>query len=1217
MASPFDAATPQPDATPQDTGNPWLSLPRGPGGTPMLTVTPSAAPSTQVQPSGGGATPPVNNTQQVPYVAGASQGQNPTVNIDKSVPRYDKRLVDQDGIPADLYKYLSVHETTEKALMQKGMSYDDAHAQATAAEKNAVTSDGYDWKTYESIMDGYAAHTEQEKNAQTPSQLYTQPYQQEGQTGLVKNTTEQQQPQGTQPPPPQNTNEPTADQLQQQIVQSRLRADRVFGGVTDFLRPLNESFYEVAKPWYAMKGLEENAINEALGHYGLDFMNDKAAISADPEQLFKLLGLDKNPPNSYSYEAGKMVWSTLATSMALYWGASYAAARAAAPPILNAAPSIGTGIGDLGNLAVSGYGNYAKLAAEQYSKAILANPAMHFVADQFASLGATMGGLKAGDYAKSQGLGPWGQLGANTLGSIVGGVGGVGAMMGAKAVAKPLYGLSKFAAKRLTDAVDAVAQEFGLYRRMTNFEARKPGPVMVNDQDLDNARKAETLARNASDAVVAARLYRDQQTPGTEPWEEANLHLQDRLADERSLHTDADKFWDKIPAAVRGKYSRQQSAIRAEFADTVYPKQFAQDQVQGELQVINDAVQQAYERMEPSSTLSMAEQSAKLSDGIWQARRLGKAILDKFWARTPINQPLPNRSILKALNGFAKSLEGKFTEAQIPTDKFQELREAMGDIRKPLPTLNWLKNFMTEVHESADKAYAAGDARLGANLDRFHSMLFNEVARMYPNDVTLQQARAVSKQYFDLFTRGELGDILTKDRQGVPAVHPEDVLGQLMSRARGLRDLSTAVKWLGKARMASTTGKSTSTVLGPGEQAQLKQLQEQAVQSIKSYIQDYIKRYEGDPAKVNRLLGDPAFQQRIKPYANIAGQVRLYAGKLADLMDRRFALEKSALAKYAEADPDKALDMVWSAKDPAAMAKALMNGTAGVGGFASDPIALDGFKGGLIDRFVAKTNADPTKMVRMLTGPQGRLLKTVLSPGEYTRLENLVTRFKQISDVYVKESKLRNAKILLIQMLSLKLLAKAPEWMKAGEGGQLKQASLVAGFAKETAEKSLEKIDPKEMFRLAISNPEFEQMLFRSIPTDVKDGKEFVSAIERTSAFEWSAMSVFRNWLMSGQGPGPHDVAEATDQIFANAIPSAQAGELVPFPGYPGDAEARMLQVQGLKNTMVDRNPSASSEAINSAFDQYFSGRMGGAKVLSMGPEAYNRWLERNGQRPR
>lgn len=101
-------------------------------------------------------------------VSGADSDKT-AVYIDRRIPQYSPKLKDKNGKPANLWKYLSIHETKEAKAMAGGMSYSSAHTNiATPAERKAVLDDGVSWKLYEAEINGYLAKIEHEKAKNPP-----------------------------------------------------------------------------------------------------------------------------------------------------------------------------------------------------------------------------------------------------------------------------------------------------------------------------------------------------------------------------------------------------------------------------------------------------------------------------------------------------------------------------------------------------------------------------------------------------------------------------------------------------------------------------------------------------------------------------------------------------------------------------------------------------------------------------------------------------------------------------------------------------------------------------------------------------------------------------------------------------------------------------------------------------------------------------------------
>lgn len=93
--------------------------------------------------------------------------------VDRSIRQFS---VLPSGWLCNNWKYLSVHEQSERYAMARGLSYDDAHSKvAEPAEHRAVEEDGGDWKEYTHHMDGLLAKIEHEKVKNPPPDPHIDP----------------------------------------------------------------------------------------------------------------------------------------------------------------------------------------------------------------------------------------------------------------------------------------------------------------------------------------------------------------------------------------------------------------------------------------------------------------------------------------------------------------------------------------------------------------------------------------------------------------------------------------------------------------------------------------------------------------------------------------------------------------------------------------------------------------------------------------------------------------------------------------------------------------------------------------------------------------------------------------------------------------------------------------------------------------------------------
>lgn len=102
-------------------------------------------------------------------IVSGADSKGDTVYVDRRIPQFSRKLRDKSGKPANLWKYLGIHETYEEAAQKRGFSYDRAHTKvATPMERRAVEADGVSWKAYSEEIDGYLDHIEKEKVTRPP-----------------------------------------------------------------------------------------------------------------------------------------------------------------------------------------------------------------------------------------------------------------------------------------------------------------------------------------------------------------------------------------------------------------------------------------------------------------------------------------------------------------------------------------------------------------------------------------------------------------------------------------------------------------------------------------------------------------------------------------------------------------------------------------------------------------------------------------------------------------------------------------------------------------------------------------------------------------------------------------------------------------------------------------------------------------------------------------
>lgn len=377
----------------------------------------------------------------------------------------------------------------------------------------------------------------------------------------------------------------------------------------------------------------------------------------------------------------------------------------------------------------------------------------------------------------------------------------------------------------------------------------------------------------------------------------------------------------------------------------------------------------------------------------------------------------------------------------------------------------------------------------------------------------------------------------------------------------------------------------TSTKLfGPEDQQRLGQLSSDLENGIRSQFQEELGKVISTP-KANGVLPDASeialkqqsivakWSDRIKSFSGVAGEVQAaMQDALKGVADRR-VIEDSALAKFFETkDPQVAVQRVWSSANPAALARNLINGEAGVGGFIKDPAALEGFRAALVDKLFAQGRGDPRAIQRILSeNPKlDRLMNVAVGGDRMDRLDRIMTNLVATQDQ--SHSKWAEFWITGARLASLKLSAMMP---KIGEGAELMQASIFSQTAKKAVMGILHKDTAENLLKDAIRNPAAERLLLQSgngnwktYADAMRDMHRDQIALRRVLRFGDGVIQAYNAAQSNEDGPGPvdHRPSVANSNIGAdrgwslndfNPIGTANAMDTSQLPNSPNIDDRR------------------------------------------------------------
>jgi hypothetical protein len=811
--------------------------------------------------------------------------------------------------------------------------------------------------------------------------------------------------------------------------------------------------------------------------------------------------------------------------------------------------------------------------------AMVANPYIGLVADQVGSVGTTLGEEKGGP-----------------MGGFVGGmVGSLGAALPLFA-AKAGFKLTANIAQRVAGVVDNMMGNLGskVYAKL----ADKPyGMPVVSDDILDAYRSTESAAREAGDAVVQHRNTYIKAPEGSPARFQAYNDWQAAHHTETVAAKAADEAFYAIPEQVRGRYSQQAEAIRSATAEIVQPGVFAQNQLKGDRQAVTDRINGVFASIKSEDpSLTSQDYSARISQGLVDAKAAADGIEQKMWARAPLGEKMSERATpLNDLNSYAAEMKANFSPSQVPNDAVTRLFRLFAPMSapgvfQPLPTLQRVKAEATALWKDINAAAAAGvpDQQLVRNGTKLEGLMNNWMADSFPENVPLQQAREFSRFKHELFGQDTtLFTYLQPGRGGTDRVRPEDVLDHLMKSKHGLQDvyamtdrLMSTGQWgppdmsmaetavnpiltarveqgvrpldnlsspsvnpivrIGSTATGTRTGGSVVGAAGPQGSNDLLGNTAQTLGDLRSNIENGIKQKfqeelqasssamtsKGETQSATQIANDmnnvvKKWAPHIKAFADVAGELQAATNAaMKGVADRR-AIEDSALAKYFESDDvGRAIDGIWTSGNPAGIAKALITGEAGAGGFAKDPVALEGFRSALVDKLFDTTARQPEKIRLALdNGATARLMETALGPDRFNRLNNLVNRAVEMNQAG-RFSKGAQAMVFAAQYLSLKVSSILP---KIGEGGELKQAAIFSHLAKEMAMHIFAGQDPVIMLSEAVRNPAIERNMWSRVPDSAKEAKVNVALMKRVLRYDSGVRQAYDSYNKYGPNPDPID----------------------------------------------------------------------------------------------
>lgn len=512
---------------------------------------------------------------------------------------------------------------------------------------------------------------------------------------------------------------------------------------------------------------------------------------------------------------------------------------------------------------------------------------------------------------------------------------------------------------------------------------------------------------------------------------------------------------------------------------------FSRDQITGAQTYQDKAIENAINSIPTTGTTGQIQ--TRTHDLLQQAEKISKRIVSGFWDRVPLKTKLDVGELRSDVIKFRRELED--VDNSRPDTMIQKVmdtvrlrrEEGSGKIIAPKPTIQKLRDLQSQIGTAITEERARDAPREGQvrNLSRLSELIDDHIAREMPNNTSIEQARQMSRRHNDLFSRGPINDILSKRRTGDFRVPVADSVDTLLQKTDGLAALKAVQDGVSTyPRIPTTRFMPKSYFASPyavtdADKSTLDQMIKSAEDSIRASFREAA---EAGPQKA--VAYSVKNEEGIKALSKVAGEVQFAAQRVADALAEKKYLASSALAKFSETSPEKAVQNIFAQRDPRAVAGQLMLA------FKGDPDALEGLRNQVLNEFIynkAKTN--PNVMQKMMQEPRiQNLMEHVLAPEQLARLNRIISTAVRVGAE---------------DETGIKSFFRAPAKMTgrivgAAIGRRMGSGTIqVPGmFSKATGnfmERMLGGTDPSDLLSQAVIDPHWEALLYSRLPATTKD----------------------------------------------------------------------------------------------------------------------------------
>lgn len=264
--------------------------------------------------------------------------------------------------------------------------------------------------------------------------------------------------------------------------------------------------------------------------------------------------------------------------------------------------------------------------------------------------------------------------------------------------------------------------------------------------------------------------------------------------------------------------------------------------------------------------------------------------------------------------------------------------------------------------------------------------------------------------------------------------------------------------------------------------------------------EDALRADFGERATAGRTPVKLSRQRRaLREFPEVARELVEANDLIRRTLTRRRELERGALARFTEADPQVAISRLIASTDPAGNARRL------VGTLQGDQTALQGLRTGIIEELWRSGGGDARGFARLLVQPKTeRLIQTVLSPQELRRLNNITAAATDISTV--RQSIVRTI-LTSTGRIGFRIGGAQVGRQLAGVtgGGTVQTPGLVSRAASQTFDRLFIALPPEELLARAIVDSRWERTILSRAPKDLPEVRELLRRMRQFLGVEAGA----------------------------------------------------------------------------------------------------------------